>query len=933
MINNLFRGLLVAILFFNFNFAFAQAPPLGTAANYVLFSSTGAVGNNGISQLTGNVGTNNGSITGFGNVNGQMHNADGSTAQAAADLLIAYNLLNATIPTFFPAALLGNGQVLVAGVYSIAAAATLNLDLILDAQNNSNAVFIIKIGGPLSTNANSKVKLINGALACNVFWKVEGLVSMAPGTSMKGTVIANNAAIVMNANDTLEGRALSTTGAITIDGTMAFTPVGCGSPVLTGPAAPNLLSTACYTLFSSNGPVTNAGVTNVSGDVGTNVGLTTGFNPLFVNGTVHPIPDGSTSAAATDLVTVYNYLNLLPNDIELLYPAQFGHNLVLTPHTYLLNAAVTFTDTLYLNGMGDANAVFVIQINGALSTSTFAKVILTNGTQAKNVFWKVDGALSINDYSVINGTIIVNNGAVSLNTGVELNGRALTTTGSFTTTAINAIAPAGCTTVTSPIILSQPQNQEGCVGTNVNFTVLASGAGLSYQWRKGTVNLNNGGQIAGATTATLTINTIVANNASNVYNVVVTGALSSSVTSDNVSLTVNSIPSAPGSISGPGSICGVTNPTYSVLMVNGSTSYMWTVPGGTTISSGQNTTLITLEADSTFVTGNITVTAGNACGTSLPTSLAIINCIPLTKVRAVDCGKTNLIPNAQIVADAVTGATNYEWEFSDIVTNAVYATRVTTSTVITPGMVTPTLQWNTQYNVKVRAKVAGVWGSFGTNCVIGLMQNPAITGVPATSIRTQFCNVTNLSLNSIIAAQPITMGSQYQFEFTDVSNNQVSIKQQSSTYIVLNTVTPALLSGHFYDVRVRGFVFNTWSAWSAICNIGISSGVSAREFSIAIDEDGTETILEKEVSVADFLELNVYPNPMENEGGFTVKSGEAKNVMVNLYDALGKVIWSNQIITNQYHQMPLDIMEGGIYLLSVVKADGTHSTVRFIKTK
>jgi hypothetical protein len=224
----------------------AQAPPLGTAADFVLFSTNGAVSNSGLSQLTGNVGTNSGSSTAFGNVNGVMHDNDGASAQCAADLLIAYNQLNATVPAFFPAPLLGNGQVLTAGVYSISGAATLNLDLTLNAQGNANAVFIFQIAGPFSTNANSKVKLINGALACNVFWKVEGLVDMAAGTTMRGTVIANNAAINMNTGDTLEGRALSTAGAITVNGVLAYNPIGCGSPTLNGPAAPNLGSTECY---------------------------------------------------------------------------------------------------------------------------------------------------------------------------------------------------------------------------------------------------------------------------------------------------------------------------------------------------------------------------------------------------------------------------------------------------------------------------------------------------------------------------------------------------------------------------------------------------------------------------------------------------------------------------------------------------------------
>src|SRR5665647_240051 len=199
MMKNILFSFLVSVAMFSFpEVIFGQAPTLGTAAGFVLFSTDGAVSNTGISQLTGNIGTNNGSSTAFGNVNGVMHDNDGASAKCAADLLVAYNQLNSTIPTFFPASLLGNGVTLVAGVYSIASTASLNLDLTLDAKGNSNAVFIFQIGGAFSTNASSQIKLINGAMACNVFWKIEGLVDMASGTSMKGTIIANNAAIIMH---------------------------------------------------------------------------------------------------------------------------------------------------------------------------------------------------------------------------------------------------------------------------------------------------------------------------------------------------------------------------------------------------------------------------------------------------------------------------------------------------------------------------------------------------------------------------------------------------------------------------------------------------------------------------------------------------------------------------------------------------------------
>jgi hypothetical protein len=83
-------------------FISAQAPNLGTSANFVLFTTTGAVSSTGVSTITGNVGSGTGAITGFGGLNGLIYNADAVTTQATADLLVAYNQLNSDIPTSFP---------------------------------------------------------------------------------------------------------------------------------------------------------------------------------------------------------------------------------------------------------------------------------------------------------------------------------------------------------------------------------------------------------------------------------------------------------------------------------------------------------------------------------------------------------------------------------------------------------------------------------------------------------------------------------------------------------------------------------------------------------------------------------------------------------------------------------------------------------------
>ena len=415
----------------------AQAPVLGESASFALFSSDGAVSNIGAPQLTlitGNVGTQNGPNNNFGNVDGVMHNADGTTAAATTDLTLANNQLAAAIPDYAISPLLGGGQILVPGTYAVGGAgeaASLNGILTLDGGGDPNAEFIFKIGGAFDTSSGAQVLLTNGTLACNVFWRTGavgtgGAVTLATNTEMKGTIVANGA-IFMGVGTSLEGRALAVNGAVTVEDVTVTTPLGCGTPELTGPPAPQLNSVACYAVFTGNEDVMNAGISTIVGDVGTNNGATTGFQAENVDGTIHTNPDTSTQQASDDLSVVHTYLSTLPVDIELLYPALFGHDLVLTPHTYLMNAATILTGTVYLNAQDNVDAVFVIKIVGALTTSVSAAVVLQNGAQAKNVFWLIEGATTLNNAVDFKGSLL-NTGGIILNTGLTEEGRVLATT-------------------------------------------------------------------------------------------------------------------------------------------------------------------------------------------------------------------------------------------------------------------------------------------------------------------------------------------------------------------------------------------------------------------------------------------------------------------------------------------------------------------------
>ncbi|MBI5770408.1 MAG: immunoglobulin domain-containing protein [Verrucomicrobia bacterium] len=100
-------------------------------------------------------------------------------------------------------------------------------------------------------------------------------------------------------------------------------------------------------------------------------------------------------------------------------------------------------------------------------------------------------------------------------------------------------------TVADPVIGYPPQSQTVAAGATVNFYVSASGtAPLTYQWKKGTTALTNGGNIAGATTNNLTLTNVQAADAGD-YTVVVTNGASATATSPIATLTVTAGATAP----------------------------------------------------------------------------------------------------------------------------------------------------------------------------------------------------------------------------------------------------------------------------------------------------------------------------------------------------------------------------------------------------
>ncbi len=102
------------------------------------------------------------------------------------------------------------------------------------------------------------------------------------------------------------------------------------------------------------------------------------------------------------------------------------------------------------------------------------------------------------------------------------------TAGSFTTLTSTVISPASIST--------QPSNQTVKVGSAATFSVIAAGTPtLTYQWRKGGVN------ITGATLASYTTPATVIGDNGGLYSVVINNGAMLPVTSANATLTVQPV--------------------------------------------------------------------------------------------------------------------------------------------------------------------------------------------------------------------------------------------------------------------------------------------------------------------------------------------------------------------------------------------------------
>lgn len=202
--------------------------------------------------------------------------------------------------------------------------------------------------------------------------------------------------------------------------------------------------------------LTNTGPTTIVGNIAVSPGTSyTGSGSVTQDGSVF-IGDALSISIQDDLTSLYNVLIGRPTSQGGDLTGQDLGGMTLQPGVYHFDssASIAAGQTLTLDGGGNPDAVFIFNIGSTLTAGSGATVVLQNGAQGGNVFYRVGSSATLGTSSDLQGQIVALT-SITLNTAASIGcGAAQARNGSVTldtnTIAICTLQATGFEVVVPP---------------------------------------------------------------------------------------------------------------------------------------------------------------------------------------------------------------------------------------------------------------------------------------------------------------------------------------------------------------------------------------------------------------------------------------------------------------------------------------------------
>ena len=250
----------------------------------------------------------------------------------------------------------------------------------------------------------------------------------------------------------------------------------CITPNAGAQTRPDLGSASTYAIFTGGGAINNTGYSVLTGDVGQDGAYAfNGFPPGTYTGTLNR-NNGASAQAKSDLITAQTADGLVACDYVLGVGIVNGQSF--DPGVYCSGAATTTTGNITFNAHGNANAIFIVKIGGALSANSGTHILLANNARAANIYWFVDGAVAVADNSSFKGTIIAN-GAIHFYGTSSLDGRALAAPAGAITLATDTMSVSTDTGAVPNLTVTRPASGDSIRSGTLNDTIRWTGSGIA----------------------------------------------------------------------------------------------------------------------------------------------------------------------------------------------------------------------------------------------------------------------------------------------------------------------------------------------------------------------------------------------------------------------------------------------------------------------